>query len=193
MKFSIRVLLVTVTLLFAVGWLYSQQPAIGNSGASGASGTAGPSGPSGATGVAGTSGPSGVTGPSGPSGAAGASGPSGPSGAVSTPLTAGSSCTAGGGSTYCVCTTTCTITIPVPTTTPVSTYCAYNDNNVSTVITLAAIGSSARYENTARTAYGTAGTGTLVSGGAVGDKVCIVGRDATHYNTLTSQGTWTAN
>jgi hypothetical protein len=72
-------------------------------------------------------------------------------------------------------------------------YCVMNDDNVSTVITLSAIGSSARYENTARTAYGTAGTGTFVSGGAVGDMVCIVARDSTHYLTPTYKGTWTAN
>ena len=80
-------------------------------------------------------------------------------------------------------------------TVPVAGYefCVMNDDNVSTVITLAALGSSSMYENTARTAYGTAGTGTFVSGGAVGDKVCIVGRDTTHYLTTAFLGTWTAN
>ncbi len=68
-----------------------------------------------------------------------------------------------------------------------------NDNNVATVITMAAIGSSASYQNTAGTAYGTAGTGTFISGGAVGDKVCLIGRDSTHYLTLSYAGTWTAN
>jgi hypothetical protein len=92
---------------------------------------------------------------------------------------------------YYVCTTTCTITVPVPAAG--YEFCILNDDNVSTVITLAAIGSSARYENTARTAYGTAGTGTFVSGGAVGDKICIVGRDSTHYLTVSYNGTWTAN
>ncbi len=90
-----------------------------------------------------------------------------------------------------MCTGTCTITVPVPASG--AQYCVYNDNNVSTVITLSAIGSSARYENTARTAYGSAGTGTFISGGAVGDKVCIVFRDSTHYQTLSFTGTWTAN
>lgn len=90
-----------------------------------------------------------------------------------------------------VCTSTCTVTVPVPAAG--AQYCVYNDDNVSTVITLSAIGSSARYENTARTAYGTAGTGTFVSGGAVGDAVCIVYRDSTHYSTLSHVGTWTAN
>lgn len=92
---------------------------------------------------------------------------------------------------YYVCTGTCTVTPPVP----VAGYefCVMNGDNVSTVITMAALGSSARYENTARTAYGTAGTGTFVSGGAVGDKVCIVGLDATHYITTSFNGTWVAN
>lgn len=108
-----------------------------------------------------------------------------------TPLTAGTSVSLVGPRQYYVCTGTCTVTPPVP----VAGYefCVVNDNNVATVITLAALGSSARYENTARTAYGTAGTGTFVSGGAVGDKVCIVGRDSTHYLTTTFQGTWTAS
>jgi hypothetical protein len=90
-----------------------------------------------------------------------------------------------------VCTSTCTVTVPVPAAG--YQFCALNGDNVSTVITLAAIGSSARYENTARTAYGTAGTGTFVSGGAVADKVCILGLDATHYLTVAYTGTWTAN
>lgn len=92
---------------------------------------------------------------------------------------------------YYVCTSTCTVTPPVPAAG--YEFCVMNDDNVATVITMAAIGSSARYENTARTAYGTAGTGTFVSGGAVGDKVCIVGRDSTHYLTTSFNGTWTAN
>ncbi len=106
-------------------------------------------------------------------------------------LTAGTSVTLTQNNRYFVCTTTCTITVPVPAAGV--QYCVFNDNNVSTVITMAAIGSSARYENTARTAYGTAGTGTFISGGAVGDFVCIVGRDSTHYFTPSFKGTWTAN
>lgn len=92
---------------------------------------------------------------------------------------------------YYVCTGTCTVTPPVP----VAGYefCVMNDDNVATVITLAALGSSARYENTPRTAYGTAGTGTMVSTGVVGDSICIVGRDSTHYLSISSNGSWTAN
>lgn len=89
------------------------------------------------------------------------------------------------------CTTTCTITMPVPAAG--QQYCVRNANNVSTVITLSAIGSSARYENTAHTAYGTAGTGTFVSGGAVGDQACLVGKDSTHFDVWSFNGTWTAN
>lgn len=107
------------------------------------------------------------------------------------PITAGTSVTLAGANQYFVCTSTCTITVPVPAAGV--QYCIYNDDNVSTVITLSAIGSSSRYETTARTSYGTAGTGTMVSGGAVGDKVCIVGRDSTHYSTLSYSGTWTVN
>lgn len=92
---------------------------------------------------------------------------------------------------YYVCTGTCTVTPPVPAAG--YEFCIMNGDNVATVITMAALGSSARYENTARTAYGTAGIGTFVSGGAVGDKVCIVGLDSTHYLTTSFNGTFTAN
>lgn len=105
--------------------------------------------------------------------------------------TPGATCTFTANSTFCVATTTATITVPAPAAG--YQFCVANDDNVATVITLSAIGSSARYENTARTAYGTAGTGTFVSGGAVGDAVCILGRDSTHYLTVSHVGTWTAN
>ena len=108
-----------------------------------------------------------------------------------TGLTAGTSVTLTAPRQYFICTGTCTITVPVPAAG--YEFCIMNDDNVATVITLSAIGSSARYENTARTAYGTAGTGTFISGGAVGDKVCLLGRDSTHYLTASFTGTWTAN
>ena len=60
---------------------------------------------------------------------------------------------------YFICTTTCTVTPPVPSAG--YQFCVMNDDDVNTVITLGALGSSAKYENTARSAYGTAGTGTL--------------------------------
>ena len=107
------------------------------------------------------------------------------------PLSSGTSVSLSAPSAIYVCTSTCTVTPPVPAAG--YQFCVFNGDNVSTVITLAALGSSARYENTARTAYGTAGTGTFVSGGAVKDSVCIVGLDSTHYITTNYNGTWTAN
>lgn len=111
--------------------------------------------------------------------------------AKATPLGTGTTVSLTGPRQYYVCTSTCTVTPPVP----VAGYefCVLNGDNVSTVITLAALGSAAMYENTARTAYGTAGTGTLVSSGAAADKICIVGLDSTHYLTTAYNGTWTAN
>ena len=106
-------------------------------------------------------------------------------------LTTGTSKTFSLNSGYFECTGTCTITMPAPAAG--KQFCIRNANNVATVITFAAIGSSASYENTASTAYGTAGTGTLISGGAVGDKMCLVGKDATHYDIWSFNGTWTAN
>ena len=123
----------------------------------------------------------------GPMGATGATGPANnpsPTAGTSISLTSGIS-------QFFVCTGVCTVTVPAPAAG--AQYCIYNDDNVATTITLSAIGSSSQYENTARTAYGTAGTGTLVSSGAVGDQVCIVYRDSTHYSTLGYRGTWTAN
>jgi hypothetical protein len=67
-------------------------------------------------------------------------------------------------------------------------FCVMNDDNVATQITLNALGSSAMYENSTRTAYGTAGTGTLVVAAAAKNKVCIVGRDSTHYLTVSNDG-----
>jgi len=106
-------------------------------------------------------------------------------------LTTGTSKTFSLASGYFECTGTCTITMPVPAAG--KQYCVRNANNVATVITFAAIGSSAMYENQAGTAYGTAGTGTLVSGGAARDQVCLVGKDSTHYDIFSVNGTWTVN
>ncbi len=111
--------------------------------------------------------------------------------ALTVPFATGTSVTLSAPSQIYICTSTCTVTPPVPAAG--YQFCVMNGNNVSTVITMAAIGSSARYENTARTAYGTAGTGTFVSGGAAADKVCLLGLDSTHYLTVAYQGTWTAN
>lgn len=92
---------------------------------------------------------------------------------------------------YFVCTGTCTITVPVPAAG--IQICVQDDVAVTSVITFAAIGSSSRYGNTGQTAYGTAGTGTLISGGAAGDKMCLLGRDSTHYVVASFTGTWVAS
>jgi hypothetical protein len=112
-------------------------------------------------------------------------------GGGNTPTTSGTNVTLAGSRAYYACTGTCTVTLPVPVAG--AEFCIRNANNVATVITLAALGSSARYEATARTSYGSAGTGTFVSGGAVTDQVCVVGLDSTHYMTMSSTGTWTAS
>ena len=67
-------------------------------------------------------------------------------------------------------------------------FCVRNDNNVATVITFAAI-TSVQFENTNFTSYKTANT-SIVSGGAAGDKLCVMGRDATHYLVMSFNGTW---
>jgi hypothetical protein len=104
-----------------------------------------------------------------------------------TPLvTPGTTPTLTGPRGYAVCTGTCTVSVPVPAAG--YEFCVMNDDNVTTAITLSALGSSAMYENSARTAYGTAGTGTLVVAAAAKNKVCIVGRDATHYLTVSNDG-----
>lgn len=104
-----------------------------------------------------------------------------------TPLaTPGTSITLSGPRGWAVCTSTCTVTLPVPSAG--YEFCIVNDNNVSTAITLAALGSSAMYENSARTAYGTAGTGTLVVAAALKNKVCVLGRDSTHYLLMSADG-----
>ena len=110
---------------------------------------------------------------------------------AATPLATGTSVSLTAPREYYVCTSTCNITPPVPAAG--YEFCLMNDDNVSTKITLVALGSSASYEVTARTSYGTAGTGTAVSGGAIGDKICIVGRDSTHYLTTSYTGSWTIN
>ena len=92
---------------------------------------------------------------------------------------------------YWVCTGACTVTVPVPAAG--YEFCVSDNVAVTSVITLAALGSSARYGKTDQSAYGTAGTGTAVSGGAAGDKICLLGLDSTHYNVVSYNGSWTMN
>jgi hypothetical protein len=92
---------------------------------------------------------------------------------------------------FVYCSSTCIVTLPPPSLG--LQFCIANRAGVSTVITLAALGSSAFYPKTDSTGYGTEGTGTMVSSGAAGDKVCLVGRDSTHYELGSFAGTWTVN
>lgn len=92
---------------------------------------------------------------------------------------------------YAICTGTCTVAVPVPAAG--YEFCVLNGDNVATAITLSALGSGAMYESTARTSYGTAGTGTFTATAAAANKVCLLGLDSTHYLTLSFAGTWTAN
>lgn len=90
-----------------------------------------------------------------------------------------------------VCTSTCAITPP----TPVAGYqfCVENDATVSTVITMFGV-TGVFYQKAVApgspNGYGSSG-GTMTSGGAVGDLVCLVGRDSTHYLVPSFGGTWT--
>jgi hypothetical protein len=106
-------------------------------------------------------------------------------------LPTGTSITLTGTSGIANCTGNCTVTVPLPS--PGVVFCAVTDDNVSASITFAALGSGARYESAAHTGYGTAGTGTLAATAAIGNRVCILGRDATHYLIYSATGTWTAN
>lgn len=84
------------------------------------------------------------------------------------------------------CSSTCTVTPPTPAAG--YEFCARNEDNVTTVITFAAI-SGVQYENTNFTSYKSANT-SIVSGGAAGDKLCVIGRDSTHYDVFSYNGTW---
>jgi hypothetical protein len=101
-------------------------------------------------------------------------------------LATGTSHTFAGSSDTFECTGTCTITMPTPT--GGEQYCVRNANNVATVITISGL-ASVQYENTNFTSYKAANT-SIVSGGAAGDKVCYVGKDGTHYDLFSFNGTW---
>ncbi len=91
------------------------------------------------------------------------------------------------------CTGTCALTVPTPSAGV--QYCARNATGVGTVITFGAIGSGMMYEKPDFTTYGTATTGTLVSNGAIGNRVCLIGKDSTHYDIASFDlaANWTAN
>jgi len=98
-----------------------------------------------------------------------------------------------GNSVLVICSSTCSVPVPVP----VLGYqiCVKNEAGVSTVITLSALGSSAMYPKADDSGYGTAGTGTMVSSAATGNKVCLIGRDSTHYElgAINASANWTVN
>lgn len=101
------------------------------------------------------------------------------SGAV--PTSSGGSASLTGPAEFYFCTGTCTVTPP----TPVAGYqfCVINAPTVSSVITLASITSSFYQKAVApgtANGYGSSG-GTMTSGGAVGDFICLIGFDSTHY------------
>jgi hypothetical protein len=71
------------------------------------------------------------------------------------------------------------------------TYCFANRKARSSAITVKATTSVTIYY---KGVAGTVTTGTLVSGGAAGDAICVVGTDTTTYEALgAGQGTWTNN
>lgn len=105
-------------------------------------------------------------------------------------FTTGTSRTLANAAEIIVCTSTCTVT-PPGTLTAGMQFCVQNDDNVSTVITLAAV-TAVQYEATARTSYGTANH-TMTSAGAVKDQICMVAVSTTKLNVFSSVGTWTNN
>lgn len=110
---------------------------------------------------------------------------------AATSLVTGTSASLTGPNEIYVCTSTCTITPP----TPVAGYqfCVEDDATVSTVITMASIASSFYQKAVApgtANGYGSS-AGAMTSGGAVGDMVCLIGRDSTHYLVGAYGGVWT--
>lgn len=103
-----------------------------------------------------------------------------------TPWSSGTGATLVAPRAYYECTTTCSITLPTPAAG--YEFCVRNANNVATVITFAGI-ASVQFEVQAQTSYKSANT-SIVSGGAVTDRACWVGKDATHYDVGTLTGTW---
>ena len=105
------------------------------------------------------------------------------------PLTASTGGTMTGAFGYYICTTTCSITLPDAQRAGFQ-FCVRNDSTVVTVITILAI-STVQFEKTTYNGYGTVSTGKMTSGGALGDKICLIGRDATHYLIGSFVGVWT--
>lgn len=114
-------------------------------------------------------------------------------GCTSSVVNSGTITVPSGNSVLVICTSTCSVPVPVP----VLGYqiCVKNIAGGSTVITLSALGSSASYPKADDSGYGTAGTGTMVSSAAAGNKVCLIGKDATHYElgAVNAAANWTVN
>ena len=113
--------------------------------------------------------------------------------AVATVVNSGSITVPAGNSVLVICTSTCAVPVPVP----VVGYqlCAKNIAGGTTIITFNALGSSAMYPKSDDSGYGTAGTGTMVSTAVAGNKVCLIGRDSTHYElgAINASANWTVN
>jgi hypothetical protein len=90
------------------------------------------------------------------------------------------------------CSSTCAVPVPVPT--PGYQICIKNNAGVTTVITLSGLGGGAMYPKADDSGYGTAGSGTMV-GSAATNKVCLIGRDSTHYElgAVNVAANWTVN
>lgn len=114
-------------------------------------------------------------------------------GVAATVVNSGTITIPSGNSVLVICTSTCSVPAPVPALG--YQICAKNIAGGSTVITFSALGSSAMYPKSDDSGYGTAGTGTMVSSAATGNKVCLIGKDSTHYElgAVNASANWTVN
>lgn len=114
-------------------------------------------------------------------------------GVIATVVNSGTITIPSGNSIVVICTSTCSVPVPVP----VLGYeiCVKNIAGGTTVITMSALGSSAMYPKSDDSGYGTAGTGTMVSSSAAGNKICLIGKDSTHYElgAVNASANWTVN
>lgn len=113
--------------------------------------------------------------------------------AAATVVNSGTITVPSGNSVLVICTSTCSVPVPVPAIG--YQICAKNIAGGTTVITMSALGSSAMYPKSDDSGYGTAGTGTMVSSAAAGNKVCLIGKDSTHYElgAVNASANWTVN
>ena len=109
-------------------------------------------------------------------------------GAIPTP-TPGTSIALSSTSGNAICTGTCTVTVPAPVAG--TKFCIYDDDAVTSAITINNPGSGVRFGIPDRSGYGTASVGRLVSTSGTNSQICLVGRDTTHYTVTYATGTWT--